>query len=156
MAAAQFLMDSKPPEMSAELQTMMESAIDVDMMAELAELSALMGAAFPLDDLAREYPFMGQESLTMDQAMELMGRLQDMDEVERQLRQAMRSGNLDAIDPDMIEEHLSEDARRQLEQLQRIARELQYAGYLRREGDRLELAPRGDTEAGPAGFAEVF
>ena len=143
MAAAQSLMDSMPPEMSAELQSMMESAIDVDMMAELAGLSALMGAAFPLDDLAREYPFMCQESLTMDQAMELMERPQDMDAVERQPRQAMRSGNLDGIDPDMVEEHLSEDARRQLEQLQRAARELQDAGYLRREGDRLELTPRG-------------
>ena len=94
---------------------------------------------------------MGDESVTLDQAMELMGQLQDMDELDRQVQQAMRSGDIADIDLDTAEQYMGEEARRQLERLQRIVQELEEAGYLKREGDRLELTPRGYPKAGPAG-----
>ena len=68
-------------------------------MEELAELAAEMYDLYPFDDMARDYPFMGEESLTLDQAMELMGDLHDMDDLERQLQQVMRSGNLEDLEP---------------------------------------------------------
>jgi uncharacterized protein with von Willebrand factor type A (vWA) domain len=135
---------------------MMESAIDSELMEELAELAAQMGQMVPFDDMAREYPFMGDESLTLDQAMDVMGNLQEMDDLERQVQQAMRSGDIDGIDLDQVEEHLGEDARRHLEELQRVMRMLEEAGYLRRDGDRTELTPKAIRKLAQQALREVF
>ena len=156
MAAMQSLMNSMTPEMRRELESLMESAMDPDMRDELAELGARMYEMFPLDDLAREYPFMGDESLTLDQAMELMGQLQDMDELEQQIQQVMRNGNIEDIDLGRVEQVLGEEARRQLEQLQRIIQQLEEAGYLKRRGDRLELTPRAVRKLAQQALREVF
>ena len=162
MAAAQSLVNSMPDQMRRDLQSMMESALDAEMMdelAELAELAALaaqMGQMFPFDDMAREYPFMGDESLTLDQAMDVMGQLQEMDELERQVQQAMRSGDIEGIDLDKVEEHLGEDARRRLEELQRVLKMLEEAGYLRRDGDKMELTPKAIRKLAQQALREVF
>ena len=156
MAAMQSLMNSMTPEMRRELESLMESAMDLDMRDELAELGARMYEMFPLDDLAREYPFMGDESLTLDQAMELMGQLQNMDELEQQIQQVMRNGNIEDIDLGRVEQILGEEARRQLEQLQRIIQQLKEAGYLKRRGDRLELTPRAVRKLAQQALREVF
>ena len=89
MTAMQSLMQSMSPQMRAELESLMEPVIDSELMAEMAELAQSIYQTMPVDDLAQEYPFMGDESLTLEQAMELMGRLQDMDELERRLSQRM-------------------------------------------------------------------
>ena len=156
MAAAQSLMNSMTPEMRRELESLMESALDSEMMDEMAELASQMYEMFPIDDIASEYPFMGDESLTLDQAMELMGQLQEMDELEKQIQEVMRSGNIEDLDPDQVEQHLGEEARRQLEQLQRIIQQLEEAGYLKRKGDRLELTPRGIRKLAQQALKEVF
>ena len=156
MAAMQSLMDSVTPEMRGELESLLESVTDPALMEELAELAAGMYDMFPLHDLAREYPFMGDESLTLDQAMELMGRLQDMDDLERQVQQVMRDGKIEDIDLDKVEEVMGDESRRQLERLQRIIQQLEEAGYLKREGDRLELTPRGIRKLAQTALKEVF
>ena len=88
--------------------------------------------------------------------MELMGSLQDMDELERQLQESMREGNIDNLDLDKVEELLGEDARRAAEELKRIARMLEEAGYVKRKGERLELTPRGIRKIGHKALKEVF
>ena len=88
--------------------------------------------------------------------MELMGHLQDMDDLERQLQQVMRSGNLEDLDPDKVENLIDEEARRQLEQMQDVLRQLQEAGYLKKEGDRLELTPRAVRKLAQQALKEVF
>ena len=111
MAAIQSLMDSMTPEMRGELESLLESVIDPALMEEMDELAAGMHDMFPLDDLAREYPFMGDESLTLDQAM---------DELERhRVQQVMRDGKIEDIDLDKVEEVMGDESRRQLERLQR-------------------------------------
>ena len=156
MAAMQSLMDSLPPEMRGELESLMQSAVDTDMMRELSELAAHMQRPSPYDDLSRALPFLSDEPPALDQAMELMGQLQDMDELEKLIRQAMRTGAIDAIDLDKVEEVMGEDARRLLEQLQQIVQQLQAAGYLKREGERLELTPRGMRKLAQQALREVF
>jgi uncharacterized protein with von Willebrand factor type A (vWA) domain len=156
MAAMQSMMDSMSPEMRSELEDMLSSAIDQDMLNEMAELSSLMYDYYPFEDMAKEYPFMGQESMTVEQAMEMMSDLQDLDKLEQEIRQVMRKGNVEDLDPDRIEEHLGEDARRQLEEMQRILQQLEAAGYLKREGDRMELTPRGMRKLGQQALRQVF
>lgn len=156
MAAMQSLMDSMSPDMRNELEGMMGASIDPELMEELAELAGMMYDMFPFDDMAGEYPFMGDESLTMDAAMDLMGDLQQMDQLEQQIQQVMRSGDVEDIDLDSVEQVMGEDARRQMEQLQNLIKQLEEAGYLRRKGDRLELTPRGIRKLAQQALREVF
>jgi uncharacterized protein with von Willebrand factor type A (vWA) domain len=156
MAAMQSLMNSMTPEMRRELEQLMQSVMDSEMLDQMAELAARMHELMPFDDLAREYPFMGEESLTLDQAMDLMGQLQEMDKLEQQVQQVMRNGNIEDLDPEKVEELLGEEARRQLEQLQRIIQQLEEAGYLKRKGDKLELTPRGIRKLAQQALKEVF
>ena len=156
MAAMQSMMDSMSADMRDELEALLASAIDPELMEELAELAGEMYDLFPFDDMARDYPFMGEESLTLDQAMELMKNLHDMDDLERQLEQVMRSGNLQDLNPDRVEELIDEEARRQLEQMQDVLRRLQEAGYLKQEGNRLELTPKAVRKLAQQALKEVF
>jgi uncharacterized protein with von Willebrand factor type A (vWA) domain len=156
MGAMQSLMDSMSPQMRDELEGLMQSAIDPEFMNELSELASMMYDMFPFDDKASKYPFMGDESMTLDQAMELMGKLQEMDKLEQQIQQVMRDGNVEDLDPEKVEEHLGEEARRNLEQLQKVIQQLEEAGYLKRKGDRLELTPRGMRKLAQKALKEVF
>ena len=115
-----------------------------------------MSQFLPPDDLGQRYPFMGDDPLDLQQAMQLMGELQDMDQLEKQLQDVARRGNLDDLDLDEIERLLGEEARRNLEQLKDMARMLEEAGFIRHNGDRMELTPRGIRKIGQKALKEVF
>ena len=149
-------MDSMSPEMSQELQELMGSAMDQETLNEMAQLAAAMNQLYPPDELANRYPFMGEESLTYEEAMDLMGQLQGMDELEQQIQQAMQRGNIQDIDPDNMEALVDVESRRSLEQLQRLAKMLEDAGYVTRKGDRLELTPKGIRKIGQKAMKDVF
>ena len=156
MAAMQSLMDSMSPQMRQELEDMLQSSMDSSMMQDIAELASIMHDIFPFEDMAGEYPFMGDESMTLDQAMRLMEQLQDMDRLSDQLESVMRRGGVEDVDADKVEEYIGEDARRELEQLQQMIQQLEEAGYLRRQGDRLELTARGMRKLAQSALREVF
>ena len=156
MASMQSLMDSMSPQMRQDLEDMLQSSVDSSMMRDLADLASIMYDMFPFDDMAQEYPFMGDESVTLDQAMRLMEQLQDMDRLNEQIDSVMRQGNIEDMDLEKVEEHLGEDARRQMEQLQQLMRQLEEAGYLRRSGDRLEITARGMRKLAQNALREVF
>ena len=99
MASMQSLMDSMSPQMRDELEQMLQSSMPSEMMQDMAELASIMYDLFPFDDMASEYPFMGDESVTLDQAMQLMEQLQDMDRLDDQLESVMRQGGVEDIDP---------------------------------------------------------
>ncbi|MXX53650.1 MAG: VWA domain-containing protein [Dehalococcoidia bacterium] len=156
MASMQSLMDSMSSQMRDELEDMLQSSMPSEMMQDMAELASTMYEMFPFDDMASEYPFMGDESVTLDQAMQLMDQLQDMDRLDDQLESVMRQGGVENIDPNKVEELMGEDARRELEQLQQLIQQLEEAGYLRRKGDRLELTARGMRKLAQSALREVF
>ena len=156
MAAMQSLMDSMSSQMRQELEDMLQSSMDSSMMQDIAELASIMYDMFPFEDMAGEYPFMGDESMTLDQAMRLMEQLQDMDRLSDQLDSVMRRGGVEDVDADKVEEYMGEDARRELEQLQQMIQQLEEAGYLRRRGDRLELTARGMRKLAQSALREVF
>ena len=155
-AQAQSLLNSMSPEQRQELQDMLEGMMDEDTRAEMAQMASMLDRLYPPDEMAQEYPFSGQESVTLDQAMHLMDQLQKMDDLERQMGAAMRSGNLDDVDPNKLEEQLGEDGRRVLDQLKQIAKQLEEAGYLQRKGDKLELTPKGMRRIGDKALRDIF
>ena len=156
MASMQSLMDSMSPGMRQELEDMLGASMSDSMMRDIGELASLMYDLFPFDDMANEYPFMGDESVTLDQAMRLMERLQDMDRLDKQMETAARRGGVEDVDLDQVEEHLGEEARREMERLQDMIRQLEEAGYLRRSGDRLEMTARGMRKLAQNALREVF
>ena len=156
MASMQSLMDSMSPQMRQELEDMLRSSMDSSMMRDLADLASIMYDVFPFEDLAEEYPFMGDESVTLDQAMRLMEQLQDMDRLNEQIESVMRQGNVEDVDLEKVEEHMGEDARREMERLQQLIKQLEEAGYLRRAGDRLEITARGMRKLAQNALREIF
>ena len=156
MAVMQSLVDSMTPEMRQELTSLMRSAVDSDLLAELNELASEMALMFPPGELGREYSFMGDDPATLEQAMDVIGQLQEMDDLEKRIREVARGGRIEDIDPGQVEQHLEEDARRELERLQQVARQLEDAGYLRRKGDRLELTPKAVRRLAQKTLGEIF
>src|SRR3989442_15165425 len=98
--------------------------------AALAQLAGHLEELLPLDELRRRYEFGGDEELTLGEAMRLMEELQQMDELERQIRHAQRHEDLDKIDLAQVEKLLGEEDTRDLEKLREIAKKLEEAGCL--------------------------
>ena len=84
----------------------------------------------------------GDEPVTLQQALELMGDLNNMEELESQIRQALRTNDATKIDADEIGNVLGDEARRFAKELQRLTKELEEAGFIRRKGQGWELTPR--------------
>ena len=142
MAQMQSLMDSLSPEARRELEDAMQSAMDPRLMDEMAEFAALMQSLMPPDELARQYPFLGDDSMTLEQAMEAMQQMQSLDQLEQSLQQAMRSGNLDDVDPEQLAELLGEEARRAWEEMDRLRQMLKEAGLHHRRRRSIAHRPR--------------
>ena len=151
----QSLMDSMSPEMRQELEQALSSVLDPETQRAMAEFASLMERMMPMDDIRRQYPFLGDDSLTMEQAMELMRKLQEQDKLEEALQQAMRTGNLEDVDPDKLAELLGDEARRAWEELDRLRKLLEEAGYVTGD-DKMELTARGIRRIGQKALQEVF
>ena len=155
MAQMQSLMESMSPEARQHLEDVLDSVLDPETRQEMAQFASLMDQLMPMDELRRQYPFLGDESLTLEQAMQLMGNLQEMDELERMLQEAMRTGKLDEVDPEVLAQLLGEDARRTWEQLQRLLEILKEGGYLS-DADKPGLTPRAIRRIAQKALKEVF
>lgn len=156
MGQMQSLLDSMSPEQRRELFEAMNAAMDPETADELAELAANLGQMMPFNEFAEQRLFQGEESMTLEEAMNVMGELQSMDDLEAQIRQAMRRGDLDELDAEMLEALLGEEARQDLDRLAEIAKRLEEAGYLRRDGDRLELTPAAVRKIGQKVLRDLF
>src|SRR5436853_7681274 len=88
--------------------------------------------------------------------MKLMEELQQMDQLERQMRRAESPEDLAKIDPAQVEKLLGEEAARDLEKLREIAKKLEEAGYLERKGDRLELTARAVRRIADKALRDIF
>jgi len=151
----QSMMDSMSPEMRQELEQALSSVLDPETQRAMAEFASLMERMMPMDDIRRQYPFLGDDSLTMEQAMELMRKLQEQDRLEEALQQAMRTGNLEDVDPDKLAELLGDEARRAWQELDRLRKLLEEAGYVTGD-DKMELTARGIRRIGQKALQEVF
>jgi uncharacterized protein with von Willebrand factor type A (vWA) domain len=156
MAAMQSLMRSMSPEQRAELESMMEALLRDDrLMVDLAELASNLDLLMPggLGDRVR---FDGDEPLSLEGALAQIARLQAMERLEDALTDVDGPGDLADIDRDQVRELMGDDAVRDLDALDDLARRLEEAGYLTRDGDRLELTPRGSRKIGQKVLDDLF
>jgi uncharacterized protein with von Willebrand factor type A (vWA) domain len=158
IAQMQSLLDSMTPDQRRQLQDMMRSLLlrDEQLEAALAQLAMHLGAVAPLDELRRRYDFRGDQDLTLRDAMKLMDELQQLAELERALRRTQDPKDLDKIDPNQVERLLGPESAQVLQRLREIAKKLEAAGYLERQGDRLRLTARAIRKIADKALGDIF
>jgi uncharacterized protein with von Willebrand factor type A (vWA) domain len=157
MARMDSLMQSLSPEMRRQLGDLMESAFsDPDLQAELAQLAGALELLSPRQRLGNRYNFFGGEQLPLDEAMDLMGRLQSMEELERSLRDAYRGGEIDERTRQQLREALGDEAARSVDQLGQITKKLEDSGLIQRDGRGFQLTARGMRRIGQKALGDLF
>ncbi len=156
MAAMQSLLRSMSAEQRAELASMMDALLRDDrLLVDLAQLASNLDLLLP-GGLGDRVPFGGDEPLGLDGALAQIGRLQAMDRLEDALSGVESPADLAGIDRHEVRDLLGDDALRELEALDDLARRLEEAGYLTHDGERLELTPRGSRRIGQKVLDDLF
>jgi uncharacterized protein with von Willebrand factor type A (vWA) domain len=158
MAAMQSLMQSLSPEQRQQLDAMMRNLMlqDERLEAQMRQLAMNLSEFLPLDEMARRYPFHGDEKTSMQEAMRLMREMQELDELEREIRGVRALEDLDGVDREQVERLLGPEAAEDLQKLQELTRQLEDAGYLEREGDELSLTARAIRKIADQALRDVF
>jgi uncharacterized protein with von Willebrand factor type A (vWA) domain len=157
IAQMQNLLDSLPGDMRQQLQDLLSDKIgDPELQGELSELASNLEFLMPMRDMRNQYPFRGDEELDLNQAMNLMDRMQSMDDLERQLERTQYGGDIDDIDEEKLRELLGEEAAETLDQLKKFLEILEESGYIRRKGNTWELTPRGTRKIGQKALGEIY
>ncbi len=157
MAAMRSLLASMTPQMREQLEQMIESAFsDPGLREALEQLSETLGQLLPPSALGRGMRFTGDEPVTLAEALELMGRMQELSSMERLLSGVRSPAELDELDPERVEELAGPEARASLERLRGLTRMLEDAGYVTKERGRFELTARGIRKIGQRSLEEIF
>ena len=157
MGQMESLLGSLPGDMRQQLQDLLSDKIgDPELQQGMNDLARNLEYLYPMRDLKNQYPFRGEEQLDLDAAMQLMGQMQSIDEVERQLERTQYGGEIDDIDADQLEELLGPEARETLDELRKFLEILEEAGYVRKKGSGWELTPRGTRKIGQRALVELY
>src|SRR5713101_5292454 len=157
MAAMQGIMDNLSPEQRQELQDLMEQLMGDDRIrVDLMELAWNLEAMAPMEQMRTRFPFRGGESLPLNEAMRMMGRLQQMEGLEDQFQEARRLDDLEAIDSDKVKSLLGDEEYQSIEQLKELMKTLEEAGYIQKKGNRWELTARGIRKIGQKALQDIF
>jgi uncharacterized protein with von Willebrand factor type A (vWA) domain len=150
------LLASMPADMRQQLMQAMQALLqDERLQLELMQTADLI-EQITGRPLGRRYPFSGDEPLSFDEAFDVMRDLHNVDELERQLRQAMRDLDFENIDEDMLQRLLGPEALNSLNELRQMAKLLEEAGIARRDGNDLSLTPRGVRRLGERTLRDLF
>src|SRR5919202_3569702 len=156
-AQMQSLLESMTPDQRRQLEELMQSILkDQALQQELNELAMNLEELYPMRDMQKRYPFRGDEPLTLQEAMKLMGDLQELDRPEKHLRSADDTANLEGIDPEELRRLLGDQSVEDLEQLKRLTKMLEEAGYLERKGRKWELTPLAIRKIGQKALRDIF
>jgi uncharacterized protein with von Willebrand factor type A (vWA) domain len=158
MAAMQSLMQSLSPDQRRQLDEMMRNLMlqDERLEAQMRQLAMNLSQFLPLDEMARRYPFQGDEEVSMQEAMRLMEQMQEMDDLEREIRGVRALEDLDRVDGERVERLLGPEAAEDLQQLKELTKQLEDAGYLERDGDELSLTARAIRKIADQALRDVF
>jgi uncharacterized protein with von Willebrand factor type A (vWA) domain len=151
------LLNSMSPQMRSELQQMMDDLLRDDRLRwDMARLAGNLQALRPDQSFGEPYPFSGDEPMGLPQAMAAIDRQQRFDDMEQALAGARDPDALDRIDSELLRDLAGDQAEEDLDQLRELTRALEEAGYLERDGGRLELTPRAARKLGMRALTEIF
>jgi uncharacterized protein with von Willebrand factor type A (vWA) domain len=157
MAAMQGIMDNLSPEQRQELQNLMEQLMGDDRIrVDMMELAMNLEALAPMEQARTRFPFRGDESLPLNEAMRMMNRLQQMEGLEDQFQEARRLDDLEAIDSQKVKDLLGDDEYQSVEQLKELMKMLEEAGYIQKKGKYWELTAKGIRKIGQKALQDIF
>ena len=155
MAAMQSLLRSMSAAQREELGSLMDALLRDDRLRyDLAKLGATLDRLLP-DGLGERFPFRGDDQLGLEEALDEVGELGRLDRLSEQLASAEPPA-LSQVDPDEIRRLLGEESAEDLAALRRAAKELEEAGYVSSDGERMELTPHGQRRIGQRILDAVF
>jgi uncharacterized protein with von Willebrand factor type A (vWA) domain len=113
---------------------------------DLLKLAERLGDKYQVDELAGKYDFTGRESMTIPEAIEIKRELEKIDELLKQLQEAMKTAQIGVIDMDLLNEFAEPGDVEQLSALQQ-----QIQDYMREMAERqgLEQGKRGGFQMTP-------
>ncbi|HLX40676.1 MAG TPA: VWA domain-containing protein [Ktedonobacteraceae bacterium] len=157
MAAMQGIMDNLSPEQRQELQDLMEQLMGDDRIrVDMMELAQNLEALSPMEQIRTRFPFRGDETLPMNEAMRLMSQLQQMEGLEDQFQEARRLDDLEAIDSEKVKSLLGDEEYQSIEELKALMKMLEEAGYIQKKGNQWELTARGMRKIGQKALQDIF
>jgi uncharacterized protein with von Willebrand factor type A (vWA) domain len=155
-AQMQSLLKSMSEEQRRQLQDTMDTLLRDDRLSwDLSQMAGLI-EAITGEPLGRAFPFDGDNPLGLDEALQLLDELGDYDDLERQLREAIRDMDAGKIDEDLMRRLLGEEARAAVEELRRMRQMLEEAGLIREGGKDVELTPKAIRLLGERALKEIF
>ncbi len=157
MAQMQQMMNSMTPEQRQQLQELSNQLMeDMDLQFQMSQLSDNLREQFPQMGWGQSYDFEGMDPLDMPQAMDMMGELGDIDQLDNLLRGANNPGALAEVDIDRARDLLGEESAESLERMAEIARMLEESGLIENKEGRYELTPRAIRRIGNGALEEIF
>ena len=154
MAATQSLMNSLSADQRNQLQNLMEGKFgDPELQQELMKLSKELSFLNPQPS---QFNFSGEEAIDFQSAMKLMEELQQLERLEQDLQGVRDFEDLDSIDEDLIKELLGEEGLDDFKELKDLADTLEKAGYIRKDGDKWTMTPRGSRIIGQKALEEIY
>jgi uncharacterized protein with von Willebrand factor type A (vWA) domain len=154
-ARARNFLDTLPTRLSEMLERLRDYPFEDAGAAEaLGELLDELDNLRDLEDFVRRYGdlFHGPESLSFDEAVELMREMERM----KRLEEALLSGNLDSIDLDALRELLGEEAARNFQLLRDVMTLVVTAGYVSQREGRAKLSPKGVRKIGQLALRDIY
>jgi uncharacterized protein with von Willebrand factor type A (vWA) domain len=150
------LMKSLSEEQRQQLMDTMNSLLRDDRLAwDLMQMAGLI-EQITGEPLGRQFPFSGDTPLGLDETLEMLGRMGDFDDLERQFRDAMRQLDPGQIDPQLLEDLMGPEARGMLEELRRMQEVLEEAGLIREGRRDIELTPKALRKLGERALRNIF
>jgi uncharacterized protein with von Willebrand factor type A (vWA) domain len=157
MAAMNQLMESMTPEQRGQLESMMQAIMqDEGLQQQMSRLAQNLGQMMPGGDERRTHRFSGDESLSLSEAVRLMDRLNDYDELEQQLKEVRDWSDFAKLDGEKISDLLGDETKEQMDQLSRMAQMLENAGFIKKNRRAFELTPQGVRKIGEKALTDIF
>ncbi|MEA2639579.1 MAG: hypothetical protein QOF51_973 [Chloroflexota bacterium] len=158
IAQMESLLNSMTPEMRRQLEDMVESLFqDGQLQWELAQLAANLERMMPGGGQPGAHQFGGDEPVSLQEAMQLMGDMNSIDELERDLMQSIRNNDASNLNSDEIGRILGEEMRQMTEQMQQLTKMLEEAGLIKRKGNNeWELTARAVRKIGEKALQDIF
>jgi uncharacterized protein with von Willebrand factor type A (vWA) domain len=157
MAAMQSLLNSMSEDMRQELQALMQGMLaDQQLQEALADLLPHLQEYMQQQGLGEPFAFQGDQSLSLQEALRLIERLQGMAQLEETLERVLWGAEPEQIDDQQVRELMGEEAHGQVRALKELAERLQEQGYIRKSQDKLGLTARGIRKIAHKALQDIF
>jgi len=157
MAQMQSLMNSMSPDQRSELQNLMDGLLqDNRLQWDMFELAQNMARLNPDAFPDSSFSLTGDEPVSMQEALELMGELNSMDTMEEDMIKAIRSNDPSDLDSEEIGRLLGEESKKYADELKRMIRELEEAGFVKNGEHGMELTPKAIRKIGEKALDDIF